>query len=259
MMKTFLLLSLLMLSINSSWSAENTWLNKEFVHDAFMEVALKNEYSAGDKPLIKWKSPVRIWVEHKVPDIALHDDLTDAHISHLSQVTGHPIYRVQNREQANVIWVYTRESMWRDDVGSLISKAATKNLHGAICKAGYRNKMPSGEIHYAAIVIPVDQAREHGKLLACIVEEITQILGLPNDSLKAYPSIFNDETPEDLLSPLDIVLLKLLYHPELKSGMYKGEVSPVLKRLIDKFESDGTLQQAVQLSKQAPLYQLAGY
>ncbi|HAS26883.1 MAG TPA: hypothetical protein DCR64_15765, partial [Vibrio sp.] len=98
-----------------------------------------------------------------------------------------------------------------------------------------------------------------GKLVACIVEEITQVLGLPNDSDKAYPSIFNDHTPEDLLSPLDVVLLKLLYEPELKAGMTKSEVKPIVRKILKQYSETGVLQQASKAAQQAPLYQLIGY
>ena len=105
----------------------------------------------------------------------------------------------------------------------------------------------------------MDQARARGKLVACIVEEITQVLGLPNDSDKAYPSIFNDHTPEDLLSPLDVVLLKLLYEQELKVGMTEREAKPIVRKILKRYSETGVLQQASKAAQQALLYQLIGY
>ncbi|POB67546.1 hypothetical protein CRN59_25000, partial [Vibrio vulnificus] len=92
-----------------------------------------------------------------------------------------------------------------------------------------------------------------------IVEEITQVLGLPNDSDQAYPSIFNDNSPEELLSPLDIVLLKLLYQPEIKAGMSEAEVKPVLNTLLTRFADNGTLSQSVDVATQTELFQFIGY
>ena len=90
-----------------AYSNAKTWLDADFVAHAFLEVALKNEYSAGDKPLVKWKQPIKIWVEHKVPDIRLHNQLTNAHLKDLNRITGHPIERVAARQQANVAVSYT--------------------------------------------------------------------------------------------------------------------------------------------------------
>lgn len=256
-------LGFLLLLVTSSsalaYEPRLTWLEPAFVQQAFVDVALKREYAPGDWQLVKWQQPIKLWVEHKVADQALHNELLDAHISDLSRITGHSIERVSVRAQANVIWIFTRESLWREDVKKELGAGSLKHMHGAICKAGYKLNPQNGSIASAAIIIPVDQAREHGKLLACIVEEITQIMGLPNDAKSAFPSIFNDETPEDLLSPLDVVLLQLLYEPELKPGMTVSQVTPLLSAKIQEYQKLGKLTQAVSIAKSGALYQLIGY
>jgi len=251
----FVLSSLLVLLVSTKVIAQNNWQDTSFVERAFIHVALRNEYSAGKKPLVKWQQPIKIWIQHKVGDQALHDELADAHIKHLNQIIGHPIYRVQTRQEANVVWIFTQQKNWGEDVEREMGKESTKHMFGAVCQAGYKTNPKTHEIISATVVIPVDQARSHGKLVACIVEEITQTLGLPNDSEFAYPSIFNDKTPEDLLSPLDIVLLKLLYEPELKTGMTESQARPVLRKLIKQYQQKGLLQQALKESQSSPLYQ----
>lgn len=246
----------LMSSSFLSFATSNTWLDAAFVKQAFLDVALKNEYSSGDKPLVKWQRPIKIWVKHKVGDQALHDELVNAHIKHLQQVTNHPISLVPGREQANVIWIFTRELLWQQDISQEIGKDALKHMHGVICTASYRTSTITKEIVQATIIIPVDQSRAHGKLLACIVEEITQIMGLPNDSQLAYPSIFNDHSPDDLLSPLDVILLKLLYEPSLKSGMTKTQVETQLDILLSRYQRSDVLKNAVKTSRSAPLREM---
>ena len=259
MLRTASLLPLLLAAVSfNAVSTPLTWLDKSFVETAFYNVALQHEYSSGNKPLAKWKQPIKIWVDHRVGDKELHQELTELHIQHLSEVTQHPIKIVNKESEANVKWIYTRQSKWVAESKSILKLKSTQHLNSAICTAGYRTNS-KGEIIYAGVVIPVDQARSRGKLVACIVEEITQVLGLPNDSDKAYPSIFNDHTPEDLLSPLDVVLLKLLYEPELKAGMTKAQVKPVVKKILKKYSETGVLQQASKAAQQAPLYQLIGY
>jgi len=235
-----------------------TWLDKAFVEKAFFEVALKNEYLSGSRPLSKWNSPLKVWVQHRVGDKALHQELAELHLEHLAEVTGLSISLVKRESQANVKWIFTQESTWIEEVKEFTGVKSTDYLRSAICTASYKMNGKS-EIVEAAIIIPVDHARARGKLLACIVEEFTQILGLPNDSEDAYPSIFNDQTPNDLLSPLDVVLLKLLYEPELKSGMSEKELQPIVRRWLSKYERSGALKGAAKVSTQAPLYQLVGY
>ncbi|MEZ8065199.1 MULTISPECIES: DUF2927 domain-containing protein [unclassified Vibrio] len=254
---SMLSLLLALLSFNAA-STPLTWLDRTFVETAFYHVALQHEYSQGDKLLAKWKQPIKVWVDHRVGDKDLHQELTELHLQHLSEVTQHPITIVKNKSEANVKWIYTRQSQWIAEAKTVLKLKSTQHLNSAICTAGYRTNS-KGEIVYAGIVIPVDQARARGKLVACIVEEITQVLGLPNDSDKAYPSIFNDHTPEDLLSPLDVVLLKLLYEPQLKVGMTKEQAKPVVRKILKRYSKTGVLQQASEAAQQAPLYQLIGY
>lgn len=255
-LRSFYIYSLLLVLFSTSVKATGlTWLDPAFVERAFYGVALEREYTAGSHPLAKWNQPIRVWVDHRVGDEELHQELADLHVQHLTQITGLPIEFVSQQSRANVHWIYTRESRWIKEAKSALNLKSTQHLKTAICTAGFRTDS-SGAIVSADIVIPVDLARSRGKLLACVVEEITQALGLPNDSKHAYPSIFNDHTPEELLAPLDVVLLKLLYEPELKAGMTLSEAKPIVKRLIREYQKEGILQNAAKEAKQAPLYEL---
>jgi len=79
------------------------------------------------------------------------------------------------------------------------------------------------EIKRAIIGIPTDRATSMGKLPACIVEEMTQVLGLPNDSDDISPSIFNDHSIDDALTALDRMLVRILYDPTIYVGMPRDE------------------------------------
>lgn len=254
--KLWLWMALLTIPLSSN-AAEHTWLDPSFVANAFVQVALRDEYSPGEKKLRKWQQPLRVYVVHQVADQALHNELLEMHLRHLSQITGRSITPTTTREEANVVWVFTQEAHYEREVARLLGKRSAANLGSAICKAGFKTEQ--SVIHYGAIVIPVDKAREHGKLVACIVEEITQVLGLPNDSQQAYPSIFNDNSPEELLSPLDVVLLQLLYQPDLKAGMSESEALPIIRQQLQRFQQQGTLDKAVTVATQGELFQLIGY
>ncbi|MEO0357426.1 MAG: DUF2927 domain-containing protein [Pseudomonadota bacterium] len=67
--------------------------------------------------------------------------------------------------------------------------------------------------------------------LACIQEEITQALGLTNDSPRADPSIFNDDDQYATLTGLDRRLLQLLYHPALRPGMTLETAGPIIDQI----------------------------
>jgi hypothetical protein len=44
------------------------------------------------------------------------------------------------------------------------------------------------ELISVLVIIPVDHAMSHGLLPACVIEELTQAMGLPNDSDWVIPS-----------------------------------------------------------------------
>lgn len=234
------------------------WKNLTYITQAFSEIALKNEYDVAKHKVRKWRIPVRVFVEHQVGDRALHTQLVRMHLAHLAEITGHDIQLVDTLLDANLHLVFTRQSQWESEVTRLMGPSSAKNVHGSVCMAKFALNAKS-EIERAWVIIPVDQAKMHGKLVACIVEEITQVLGLPNDSEKVFPSIFNDKTPQDLLTGLDFILLKLLYNPSIRAGMTAAEVKAPLQFLLEQWQRDGTLIHADKTVRQGQLYPLLGY
>lgn len=234
------------------------WKNPAYITQAFDEIALKNEYDKDKHRVRKWHKPVRVFVEHQVGDNVLHAQLVQMHLSHLAQITGHSILQVDKLEEANLHLVFTRQSQWADEVMRLMGASAASNIHGSVCMGKFALNSQN-EIERAWVIIPVDQAKMHGKLVACIVEEITQVLGLPNDSEKVFPSIFNDKTPQDLLTGLDYILLKLLYSRQINAGMTAKEVQPIIQEQLAQWLRDGTLINADKTVRQGELYPLLGY
>ncbi|MDW6092815.1 DUF2927 domain-containing protein [Vibrio rhizosphaerae] len=231
-----------------------TWERPTFIQNAFNHVALEYEFTSVKTPrLAKWTHPIRVWFQHDVGDQALHEKMARLHLTHLEQLTHLPISIVTQRADANFIWYFTRQSQWQSIIRTELGEQALKNTYGSVCMFGVKVDPDSHEIRHATVIIPVDQARAHGKLLGCIIEESTQALGLFNDSEQVYPSIFNDKTPDDFLSPLDIVLLQLLYEPTLRPGMSAAALQHPLKQLLLRYQQQGKLKQALYQSKHAPL------
>ncbi|WP_407332305.1 DUF2927 domain-containing protein [Enterovibrio sp. 27052020O] len=203
------------------------WDETAYVKNAFQIIALNNEYDDKTHPIRKWHQPIRIFIDHRVGDDKLHTMLTTIQINDLARATGHDIKLVDDPEDANIRMVFTRQGRWQDETRELWPTEDNFPFHGAICMA-HISVTPKTEIRKALIVIPVDLARERGKLFACVVEEITQVMGLPNDSDKVFPSIFNDASKNNLMTPLDITLLRLLYSSEVRAGMSEKQVMPLL-------------------------------
>ena len=78
-----------------------------------------------------------------------------------------------------------------------------------------------GEIVAAVVVFPSPHPESYHR--ACAVEEITQILGLPNDSNYVKNSIFNDTSRYFELTEHDRWLLRALYQPDITPGMARND------------------------------------
>ncbi len=246
--KHLILLAACLLCSAKLLAATHDWQKTAFIINSFNEVALGSEYGSAALTVRKWNKPIRIYVEHQVKDSQLHDELLNAHISDLQNITKLDIKRVSNSRQANIRYYFTSQKKLPALVKSVSGKSSVKYLRNSVCMATMRANH-SGSISSAVVYIPVDQARMHAKLVSCIVEELTQVLGLPRDSDEVFPSIFNDHSFNDGLTGLDIVLLKILYHRQIKSGMRQGKLRPVLTHIINKMRNKGEINRSAKLAR----------
>jgi hypothetical protein len=232
--KPFFLCSILTLSISLNVSAEH-WQQQNYIIDSFYEIALKSEYSPRSSALKKWHSPIYYYIDHRSADQELHQRLVKIHSGHLSSITGVKITETPDRSKANLTIIFSQEQYFSEelkaDFGLKDQTQRARLTKNSVCLAQIKTAK-NGEIVKAAIIIPVDRARSRGKLLSCIVEELTQAMGLANDSVAVYPSIFNDKSFNDTLSGLDFLLLTLLYNKKLKAGMSKQQITPILKQAV---------------------------
>jgi hypothetical protein len=72
-----------------------------------------------------------------------------------------------------------------------------------------------------------DELRRH-----CIAEELTQSLGLADDSPLLRDSIFNDASSRQRIAPWDALMVRILYDPRLEAGAHRAEAMPVVRRII---------------------------
>ena len=213
----------------------------------FMRIALFDEYRRGsggfvrqetESDLRRWEVPVRIGIRFGAsvpPDRQATDRARIASFAaRLSSVTGHPI-SVDERAPNFFIHIVSEDE--REALGPVV-RATLPGL--GLAEVAGITAMPkttyclvyalagstSGAYTRAFAVIRA----EHPDLLrlSCLHEELTQGLGLPNDSPRARPSIFNDDEEFALLTDHDELLLRILYSPELRTGMTAEEARPIV-------------------------------
>ncbi|MGX9415936.1 DUF2927 domain-containing protein [Vibrio sp. RC27] len=243
----------LLFSLYSSANTTNTWLDTFFVERAFKQVVFNDEFRRGTYPLSKWEKPIHYWVHHDTNDKVFHQELVELHFEQLRELTDLSISKASSEQRANFVIYFTTQSRWKALVNKTMGKESGKHTDNALCLFGSAISQQDYSIARSIVVIPVDRARQHGKLVSCVIEETTQALGLRNDTEQAYPSVFNDASPENYLSPLDVVLIQLMYEPIVESGITETEITPLLREMIDEYRRFGVLSDAVNQANSAPL------
>jgi hypothetical protein len=228
------------------------------LYRAFETVVFGSEFG-GRKPrseVLKWEQPLRVAIrsyddvaikhENDLTEIAfaqvpvkeMHFKIAQKHLQTLSGLANLQLedYRDSGKEpnltinfvakihMANPVLVYNQE------VGA--RRLASQNG----CYFVIWKDEQSRAIERAVVVANTD--RDAVALSHCVLEEVIQSLGMPNDNNVKWPSIFSDHHQITELSDADRIILKTLYSPEIRSGMSKKDVmrrvSKILKALAAK-------------------------
>lgn len=97
-----------------------------------------------------------------------------------------------------------------------------------------------------AIFIPEEVAPQ--EIRDCLHEELAQALGPLNDLYRLSDSVFNDDNIHSVLTPFDMLMLKLTYAPDLHSGMTRAEVAARLPALLKRVHPSGEIPDTSQPS-----------
>jgi hypothetical protein len=219
----------------------NLHLTRDQLVRNFDTIVFHNEFdSQTDKRLRKWAVPVRLFLDIRAGDRKLIEFAVQQHVRHLAEITGYDVALTDDPAAANVTVVFERESAL-DQIrldyfppSFDIKPVMQTNL----CIGQYQSNSRY-EIVHGIVVIPTDRVMSRGRLEACIVEEITQILGLPNDSDDVFPSIFNDRSIDIELTAQDILLIKLLFDPRLRAGMPRADALANVRMILGEMGYGG--------------------
>ncbi|MEM6386137.1 MAG: DUF2927 domain-containing protein [Pseudomonadota bacterium] len=218
--------------------------------DTFMTIAFAQEFSDVGQALVRqesasilrrWKEPVRIEAifgasvdpAQRADDRAAIRRFADR----LGRTSGHPVRFVERAGNFRVLILSEDE---RQVAGPTLKRLIPtirdreidliENLDRAsYCLVLAADPGDDGVIRQAVAVI-----RNELPLLlrqSCIHEELSQGLGLANDSPSARPSIFNDDDEFGRLTAMDERMLSILYDPALAPGLSAIEARATVNRL----------------------------
>jgi hypothetical protein len=201
------------------------------------EIMFGSEFVGEEADFVRrWEGPLRVAIYASEPD--RYRDLLAGHLERLGALTGLDMAIVESRspeENAHLL-VLGREQFYAYADRHL---GAGKNprTNTFLACYGFFKLGAGGRIGEAFAVLPnfIGEA----EMRACIVEEMTQLMGLPNDSFDIAPSIFNDDDEHLDLTWQDELFLRVLYDRRVRSGMTRAEFAIVARQILDELRPPG--------------------
>lgn len=232
--------------------AKDAPFNARMLATNFVRIAFYDEFDSTsgtlvarptEKTLRRWDKPVRVGLAFgaSVPKArhAIERARVASFLARLSRLTGHSIKLANSGINFHLQILSTDEikaiapTVRRADpsIGEPELRSIIEMPESTYCQVTYSIDDRTNQIERAFAVIRA----EHPDLLhlSCLHEEITQGLGLPNDSPAARPSIFNDDQEFALLTPMDEMMLRMLYDKRLAPGMTATQARPIIDQIAE--------------------------
>ncbi len=211
--------------------------NHEIARD-ILDLAFRMESGRTLPVLTRFEAPVRVGMRGPVTPWAEAD--LGRLIERLRREAGIDIARARAGETAN-LWV---EFVPRATIQRTVPAAACfvvpRNESFAAFRAGRNGGGEWADLDRrttATIFVPSDVAPQ--EVRDCLHEEIAQALGPLNDLYRLPDSVFNDDNFHTILTGFDMLVLRVLYAPELASGMTEAEVAARLPGLLARMNPRG--------------------
>jgi len=234
-----------------AYGAEAEELTNAKIMRNFNIIAFGNEYTQRRYDNVrKWSGPIRIGIQGtKHP--AYFEAYVKQYIRDLWDLTHHPIElyytHVMHKtgelaqdfdpKKVNFILFYLPAK----DVPKAVAKyfkngeaEVREMVRTSQCFVKYFTK--KNEI-VSAIAVFMDRSSRK-EIRQCVVEELTQTMGLANDSDRVNPSIFNDRSPYHELTEHDRWMLKMFYDPRITAGMSRQDAMRVGRTVLDEIRPE---------------------
>lgn len=210
--------------------------NADIARD-FAELTFQMENGRPLPVLSRFEAPISLALAGKVP-ASTERDLSDL-IARLRSEAGIDIARTSGPAAITV------EFISRATLQAVVPQAACFVVPNVSSWAEYRQARRNPRVDWAGVVvrrqaavfIPLDTSPQ--EIRDCLHEEIAQAIGPLNDLYRLSDSIFNDDNFRTTLTPLDMLVLRMIYAPELASGMTRAEVMGRLPGILARLHPQG--------------------
>jgi len=221
----------------------------------FMQLLFQLESGENLRGLLKYEHPVRVAIASR--SLASFQPELSALLNRLRTEAGIDITQVAAVSDADI------------RIESVPARALRRAAPGAACFiapgvtgwAEFRRLRWRGrprwsdqtELRVTSVFIP-DSAPPQ-EVRDCLHEEIAQALGPVNDIYRIADTVFNDDNYHSILTPFDMLILRVLYADDLSVGMPPNAVAARLPGLLARLNPKGNGARAATRAAASPLWE----
>ena len=200
---------------------------------SFEEIVFSSEIAGVAPPqtLRKWTGPIRL--NFAGVGAAGHETDIRRNAAELGSLTGLDFeFLAPNEPKENFVILFARQAgmvdagkrFLKDE--AMVKRIVEDSRGGCYFLSFHRN----GVLIYAAIVVNAERPAD--EIGHCLLEEMTQALGLPGDSDSIGPSIFHQTQYRSTLTAADRLLIRALYDPRMAPNLPKAEAMVQVRTVI---------------------------
>jgi hypothetical protein len=211
--------------------------NRELAEE-FLDYTFELESGERLGGILRYEAPIRV---HFGTGLDPYRQDAEALLTRLRREAELDIAAVATPEAAQIVV----EAVPRAEIERIFAAAACFIVPGETSWRGFVRKRPEAVARWgdlttlgrAAIFLPADTTPQDVR--DCLHEELTQALGPANDLYRVADSIWNDDNLHGIATPYNMLMLRVLYQPEIRSGMSRAVVAAVLPDLLDRLNPAG--------------------
>ncbi|MEO0363238.1 MAG: DUF2927 domain-containing protein [Pseudomonadota bacterium] len=213
------------------------WRAKDLVAD-FMDLNFKSESGRRIRKLPRWEGPVRVALASE--ELRAYRADVEALVETIRANAPGLDLAVTDAPRGDI----TLRTAPRDEMQERAPEALCFFNFVGVDWPAYRDREygepgvdQDGRISAVTIFIPANAAPHVYR--TCIFEEIMQALGPTNDLYRLEDSGFNDDEAHNAPTAFDLLMLRLLYAPELERGMDRAAARKGVAAVLRRIGHDG--------------------
>ena len=229
-----------------AYAAQGAQHSNAAVARDFLDLSFALESGRGLDRLSRFDGGITVGLAGDVPASAPRD--LAALVARLRAEAGLDIALAPPGQPASI----TVEFATRSVIRQLAPTAACFVVPNVSSLAEYRTRRGSDAVDWAtvqtrsraAIFVPTDTSPQ--EIRDCLHEEVAQALGPLNDLYRLPDSVFNDDNFNTVLTAFDMLILRIYYAPQLRSGMTRDQAAAQVPGIIAALNPGGAGMGAAQ-------------